>query len=327
MADNNMNDKNTQTMDPKAFRNALGQFATGVTIITTRDDNAQPVGLTANSFSSVSLDPPLVLWSLAKSANSVPVFNQAEHFAIHVLSNEQVDLSNKFASRGEDKFAGVDLDEGIAELPLLTDYAARFQCKKAYEYDGGDHIIYVGEVLDFAQTEVAPLLFHGGRYAEKRNMISASQTPDRDGSFNDDFLMYLLERTTAQATLGFHRAAEQAGISVSAMHLLAVLSLGESRSIANLKAINPLAVDDIVVELEKLKLQQQVEFTGTQDSDQVSITANGSELIMKLLVVGKSLELDALAPLDEDERWQFKSYLKRIIDATDMGIPDLFKSA
>ena len=316
--------ENTQVIDPIQFRNALGQFATGVTIITTLDpETGAAVGLTANSFSSVSLDPPLVLWSLAKNANTVPIFTSSEYFAIHVLTVDQVELSNKFASRGEDKFNGIDIESGVNKLPLLTDFSARFQCKKAYEYDGGDHIIFIGEVVNFKKTEAAPLLFHGGKYAEKRSLITANKSPDRDGSFNDDFLMYLLERTTAQATYKFHQAADDAGIEAIAIRLLAVLSLGEKRSVENLIAINPLVEDDLHKVLSKLAEKQLIVIS--DDKSEVSITAEGNEIIVHLHAVGKSVELDALSSLDEDEQWQFKSYLKRIIDATDIGAPDLFK--
>lgn len=154
--------------DAKAFRNALGQFATGVTVVTTVDANGNKIGMTANSFSSVSLDPMLVLWSVAKSCKVFQEFNEAKHFAIHVLKAEQQPLSNQFASPCEDRFAGIQTEQGVGGIPLLTDFCARFECELEARHEGGDHVILVGRVLDFQNRgqETAPLIFHAGRYAD-----------------------------------------------------------------------------------------------------------------------------------------------------------------
>lgn len=153
--------------DPRAFRNALGQFATGVTVVTTTDTDGRKVGMTANSFSSVSLEPMLVLWSVAKTSNSFDVFNETEHFNIHILNSEQKDLSNHFASKDiADRFADIEHSTGHGGSPLLTDYSAVFQCDIEARYEGGDHIILVGRVVEFDNKEKAPLLFHCGQYAE-----------------------------------------------------------------------------------------------------------------------------------------------------------------
>ncbi|MGI8943883.1 MAG: flavin reductase family protein [Qipengyuania sp.] len=152
----------------QAFRQALGSFATGVTIATTLDGAGEPVGVTASSFNSVSLDPPLVLWSLARDSFSQPVFAQSGHFAIHVLTAAQEQLSESFARSGADKFSGLDWEKGQLGSPILSEYAARFECSTRHQYAGGDHVIMVGEVVDFEARDEAPLLFHGGRYADHR---------------------------------------------------------------------------------------------------------------------------------------------------------------
>ena len=122
--------------DPKAYRSALGSFATGVTVITTPGDDGAPVGLTANSFNSVSLDPPMVLWSLARRSHSLPAFRAARHWAVHVLAAEQQALSDRFARSGTDKFAGVAITRGEAGVTLLEGCAARFECRASFEYEG-----------------------------------------------------------------------------------------------------------------------------------------------------------------------------------------------
>src|SRR3569623_404748 len=139
--------------DPMEFRKALGSFATGVTIITTRGADGSPIGLTVNSFNSVSLNPPLVLWSLAATSLSLTIFRAASHWAVHVLASDQESLSGRFARRGEDKFSGRTIEEGAGGVPLLTGCAARFECRTAFQYEGGDHVIFVGEVLAFNRAE------------------------------------------------------------------------------------------------------------------------------------------------------------------------------
>jgi flavin reductase (DIM6/NTAB) family NADH-FMN oxidoreductase RutF len=150
--------------DRRDFRKALGQFATGVTVVTTRSGDGRPVGLTVNSFSSVSLNPPLVLWSLAREASSIAEFTAASHFAINVLAARQHHLSRQFATPLPDKFAGVEFSAGTAGVPLLQGAIAHFVCRNVRQYDGGDHLIFIGEVEEYKWSEAEPLVFHSGRY-------------------------------------------------------------------------------------------------------------------------------------------------------------------
>ena len=150
--------------DPQAFRDALGSFVTCVTIVTARDEAGRPYGLTANSFNSVSLDPPMVLWSLSLRSGSLPVFRDADNWAVHVLAADQQAMSDRFARPGDGKFAGVEDVDGPEGAPLLAGYAARFGCRARFEYEGGDHAIFLGEVVDFDRREADPLIYHGGRY-------------------------------------------------------------------------------------------------------------------------------------------------------------------
>ncbi|TWO71176.1 flavin reductase family protein [Caenimonas sedimenti] len=147
------------------FRSALGMFATGVTIVTARSADGQLIGLTANSFNSVSLGPPLVLWSLARAAASLSVFAAGSHYAINVLASDQKAEAERFASKGADRWSGVEFDEGVGGAPLLRGTAAVFECFNRSRYEEGDHVIFVGEVERCRWREGAsPLLFHGGRY-------------------------------------------------------------------------------------------------------------------------------------------------------------------
>ena len=159
----------------RAFRTALGAFATGVTVTTTMDAQGKPVGVTASSFNSVSLDPPLVLWSLAKNSLSHEAFAQSGHFAVHILAADQMELSNRFARSGTDKFADLDWREGTLGSPILGTHAALFECETRHLYDGGDHVIMVGEVRAFEARDAEPLIFHAGNYAKTRK--PAKPTP------------------------------------------------------------------------------------------------------------------------------------------------------
>ncbi len=153
---------------PNEFRAALGMFATGVTIVTARAANGKLVGLTANSFNSVSLNPPLVLWSLARAAASMAAFSTGSHYAINVLAADQQALALRFASKDVDRWADVAWTEGVAGAPLLEGAAASFECFNRSRYEEGDHVIFVGEVERCShRVDASPLLFHGGRfYAE-----------------------------------------------------------------------------------------------------------------------------------------------------------------
>ena len=147
------------------FRAALAMFATGVTIVTARDAAGLPVGLTANSFNSVSIEPPLVLWSLSRQAGSMPAFERGSHYAIHILAAGQHALAERFASRGLDRFDGVAFQHGTSGAPILDGAAAVFECFNRSRYEEGDHVIFVGEVERCTRREgVQPLIFHGGRY-------------------------------------------------------------------------------------------------------------------------------------------------------------------
>lgn len=150
--------------DAAQFRLALSQFATGVTIITTRLADGSFRGLTASSFNSVSLTPPLVLWSLSAGANSMPIFTGNSHYVINVLAADQADLAQRFSRRGDDPFALTEYELSRTGQPILAGACAWFECHNRSRYPEGDHVIFVGEVEECAIHPQAPLVFHGGRF-------------------------------------------------------------------------------------------------------------------------------------------------------------------
>lgn len=162
-------------VDPKRrLRTALGQFATGVTAIMTRDAGGALVGLTANSFTAVSLDPPMVLWSLRRAARCYEAFRCCDHFVINVLAQDQLGIAQQFSQTGTDRFAGVSWSPSpTSGLPVIDGASAWFECRMANAYDAGDHTIFVGDVLGFAHAERAPLVFHAGTYVRAPEPIES----------------------------------------------------------------------------------------------------------------------------------------------------------
>jgi flavin reductase (DIM6/NTAB) family NADH-FMN oxidoreductase RutF len=146
-------------LGPDELREALGRFVTGVTIVTCRDAQGQPVGLTANSFNALSLDPPLVLWSLRESSSTIDAFTAASHFAVNVLAAEQVDLSRRFARPSSAKF-----DAGVGAPPLLAGCVAVFECRRRSHHAAGDHVLFIGEVERIGGAAATPLVYHAGHY-------------------------------------------------------------------------------------------------------------------------------------------------------------------
>jgi 3-hydroxy-9,10-secoandrosta-1,3,5(10)-triene-9,17-dione monooxygenase reductase component len=164
MSGNGTLKKSSSVYDSTALRNALGSFATGITVVTAIGADSQHVGMTANSFNSVSLDPPLILWSISKESNCFNDFIQAKSFSIHVLDDKQQDISDQFAQSGGDKFEGITCTEGSTGTPLLPNFSACFECTTEHQYDGGDHVILVGRVIKFTDRGTQPLVFYRGKY-------------------------------------------------------------------------------------------------------------------------------------------------------------------
>ncbi len=159
-------------IDPQLLRRALGSFVTGVTVVTTRSSAGEPVGLTVNSFNTVSLLPPLILWSLSLRAASFDAFAQANHFVVNVLAADQIALAESFARTGGDKFSEIAWSSTFADLPLLEGTAASFTCGNTHRFPGGDHVIFLGEVVSFEQSARKPLVYANGVYTELADSFS-----------------------------------------------------------------------------------------------------------------------------------------------------------
>ena len=167
-------------IDPAELRRCLGAFVTGVTVITALDEDGAPIGMTVNSFNSVSLDPPLIVWSVRTNATSFPVYSKTKRFVVNILSEEQVDVSNRFAKSGPGRFEGIAITPGIDGLPLIDGCSAYLECSTEATYPGGDHLLFLGRVDRILGTSRKPLAFGAGKY-----MVVHPHAPNADlGSGN-----------------------------------------------------------------------------------------------------------------------------------------------
>jgi 3-hydroxy-9,10-secoandrosta-1,3,5(10)-triene-9,17-dione monooxygenase reductase component len=306
----------------------LGSFATGVTIVTTRNAAGEDIGLTANSFNSVSLDPPMVLWSLARKSLSLPAFLESGYFAVHVLAATQEDLSVIFATRGANKFAGLSVARGTGGIPLLPGCSALFQCKTAFNYEGGDHVIFVGEVQEFEHFNRAPLVFHSGRYAVAVEKPAASTPPNRedaepDSSFSQDFLIYLLERAHFQLFLRLRRDLERHGLSEDQWFVLSILGISDNRTVAELDRLLWYTGRRMTSELmTSLTAEGFARLHGIYDPQaRITLTDAGKHVALELVAVAKAAESDAERSLGYGETQLLKKALRGIIRETDPGPP------
>jgi flavin reductase (DIM6/NTAB) family NADH-FMN oxidoreductase RutF len=168
--------------DPKHLRQALGRFATGVTVVTTRSPGGKLEGLTANSFSSVSLDPPLVLWSLQKKAPSLESFRSSGFFAVNVLGTHQHDHCHHFARPSLDKFSDIPHEIGLGGCPLLEESLASFECSTHDVIEGGDHLIFIGRVERVTYRDGEPLIFSGGSFCVPTQFQKPQTVPETRSS-------------------------------------------------------------------------------------------------------------------------------------------------
>lgn len=224
---NSMIQATEPTFDSKAFRRALGNFATGVTIMTAQNAAGTKVGVTANSFNSVSLEPPLILWSIDKRSSSYKVFAEATHFAVNILAADQIDLSNKFARSKGDKYENVNFDLGAGNTPLLKECSAVFECERFNIVEGGDHWIIIGRVVNFQDNGRSPLLYHQGAYSSVLPHPSLSVKAEEGemqfpGRLYDN-MYYLLTQAARAYTNDYQPKQLASGYRTSEARMLLVL--------------------------------------------------------------------------------------------------------
>lgn len=299
--------------NPQAFRAALAQFPTGVTIVTAAGPG-RLVGMTANSFASVSLDPPLVLWSVAKAAPSAAAFVAADAFAVHFLGSDHRDLALRFASGGSDKFAGMAFGWGETGAPLLDGLAPILECLTWARYDGGDHTILVGEVVRLVAKPHDPLLFHSGVLRPIEGGRPPRSLPHN--SFAKNYLPYLLARASHIVSQQFHGSLKTWDLTVPEWRVLACLSDQEGLAVTELAAMSIMKQPRLTKLVDRLESQKLVERRPDgRDRRRVLIhpTAEGRAKVAPVLQAAKTHEAAILSPFTGDERALIKHALDLLI--------------
>ena len=299
--------------DTREFRSALGQFATGVTVVTAPDGERGYIGTTASSFNSVSMDPPLILWSIDNGARSLPAYEKAEHFVVNILAADQVGLSNHFARQQDDKFADLDFDLNAYGVPVLRGCSATFHCKTRYLYEGGDHTIIVGEVLRFDAGDRDGLLFHQGRYSvsDAHPVVAAAAQPEviDEESFAANYLHYLVGRCFYQLMDKLDLMLEKQDVDQDEYRVLASFSGLQAADFDTLLHYTLLASPKLLQVLEGMQDRDLLQETG----DSFSLTEAGQALLMPLMAMAKSNEADMLGTFSGEQAQQLKHMLKRAI--------------
>ena len=258
---------------------------------------------------------------------SLPAFQNSGHFCVHVLAASQQELSNRFASKGTDKFSGLDWSSGEGGVPLLDKYSARFQCKTTYQYEGGDHIIFVGEVVHFDSEDESPLVFHGGQYALAKShssMQDAIETVDlASGTFNEQFFLYLLSRAHYQATYALQSELHRAGLSRDEYLVLTLLGMGGPLSFQELhermEHTGHLPTDAMMQSLQNRSL-----VAIAMDGAKFALTVKGREIYVSQLVRSKALEEELLSEFAPSEIADMRNFLLRFVKKSDPGVPELW---
>lgn len=310
--------------EQRVLRNALGSFATGVTVVTTRTADGRDIGRTANSFSSVSLDPPMILWSLAKTSSSFEDYRQADHFAVHILSADQSEVSGLFAGKKPDKFEGLGIDRGAGDIPLLTECAARFECRTTYQYEGGDHIIFVGEVTGFEHSSTPPLVFHGGQYGRLvRHAGETASFEKRQDSLSPDDFIYQLSRVFYRIRGDAVAERQRRGWTGADYAVLTLLGHEDGRTLDDIRHAGRYRGDEITDEtIDKLVSHALIRIeTASGQAPRAFLTTQGRRAMIEIVAMLKASEAECLALLDENEVWVLKQLLNRLATSTATGWP------
>lgn len=303
------------SIDTRDFRNALGKFATGVTVITTKDAKGEQYGVTASSFNAVSMTPPLILWSIDKGAYSKDVYCQAEHFVVNILASDQVPISNRFAQRGENKFKDIDVEEGVGGSARIIGAVAHFECRTWQVYEGGDHFIIVGEVLEYDyQDGCGSLVFHGGRYALPEPhpmMLAEEESRTGEGVLGQHFL-YLLRQSLAAYRQDFYPRLGHLGVNEKEWRILTLLLDRGPQPLVQVAQGVAQPLEDCEDTLNGLSRRDLVISSNSQSN--LALTTSGNELANKLLKMAREYEQKVFDSVSEEEVHHMKSGLVHVIE-------------
>ncbi|ATP49618.1 flavin oxidoreductase [Pseudomonas putida] len=310
-----MSTENTTAFDSRAFRRALGNFATGVTVVTAAGASGRKVGVTANSFNSVSLEPALILWSIDKRSTSHEVFEEASHFAVNILAADQIELSNNFARPKDDRFAGIDYQQGAGDAPLLADCSARFQCEKFQQLDGGDHWILVGKVVAFDDFGRSPLLYHQGAYSmvlphTRMTQRAEGQAPSSHFQGRLQHNLYYLMTQALRAYQGDYQPRQlSTGLRTSEARMLMVLENDAGLSLNDLQREVAMPAREIEEAVANLKRKGLI----ADDEGRVRLSVKGVDETEALWTIAREQQDKVFGQFSEEQLDTFKTVLKAII--------------
>ncbi|OWJ89692.1 flavin oxidoreductase [Pseudomonas sp. A46] len=301
--------------DSRAFRRALGNFATGVTVVTATAPDGTRVGVTANSFNSVSLEPPLILWSIDKRSSSLAVFERARHFAVNILAADQIELSNQFARPRDDKFEGIAVESGIGGTPLLPDCAARFECELHQRMEGGDHWILIGKVVRFDDFGRSPLLYHQGAYSmvlPHTRMTRKDDGQPASSAFQGRLshnLYYLMTQAVRGYQADYQPRQLSSGLRTSEARMLMVLENDAGLGLADLQREVAMPMREIEEAVAILKRKGMV----ADADDRVLLTPAGVEQAEALWRIAGEQQDKVFARFSPEQVETFKTMLKAVI--------------
>lgn len=298
--------------DQRLFRRSLAQFGTGIAIITTSVDG-QHAGVTVNSVASVSLSPPLILWSISRQSRSFALFAHASNFSVNILAKDQIEVSRIFSSASEDKFEEVPTFAGVQGVPLITGAIGHLECVRAAQYDGGDHVILVGRVVGVRRYDGAPLLFVQGRYSVPADHpdleIELAPPADVEPSRQIDLIPLIFEaHHLLSAKFDAHRAAE--GLSASVARVVAVLHDHPGISLDVLARRTYLGTRDIEDALQELIEKKYV--TGDRERG-FFLTAAGTARRQAILKRWLDFQRSELRNISDSELGRASSVLSRLM--------------
>jgi flavin reductase (DIM6/NTAB) family NADH-FMN oxidoreductase RutF/predicted DNA-binding transcriptional regulator len=301
--------------DSRAFRRALGNFATGVTVVTAAAPGGRTVGVTANSFNSVSLEPALILWSIDKRSTSHEVFEQASHFAVNILAADQIELSNNFARPRDDRFAGVECEQGAGGAPLLADCSARFQCEKFQQLDGGDHWILIGKVVAFDDFGRSPLLYHQGAYSmvlphTRMTQRAEGQAPSSHFQGRLQHNLYYLMTQALRAYQGDYQPRQlSTGLRTSEARMLMVLENDAGLGLNDLQREVAMPAREIEEAVANLKRKGLI----ANEEGRVRLSVKGVDETEMLWTIAREQQDKVFGQFSDKQMDTFKTVLRAII--------------
>jgi flavin reductase (DIM6/NTAB) family NADH-FMN oxidoreductase RutF/DNA-binding MarR family transcriptional regulator len=312
----------------RELRNCLGEFTTGVTVITSAGENGALIGVTANSFSALSLEPPLVLWSLAKKSASLEIFKKHGYFAVNVLSNKQQETAMAFSRPSADRFHGIDYKIGAYSLPLLEKTNAQFVCKVTQALDQGDHVLFIGEVLEFLRQDQnapqAPLVFSQGKFSElapesvapaNTELVAASH----HATFYKDYLPYLLARAASDSASHFHDRLKNYGLNMLSWRVLASLADGLAWTVNDLCRVSLAKQPTVSKLLDRLESQRLIN-RNVDVSDarrvMVTLTKSGAAKIKPVIEEARGYGESLGGRFDIGELDRLKATLTKLIESS-----------